>query len=149
MAEINHRIGIKGSSKKVYEALTRVSLLSRWWTTDTRGDSKAGGILHFRFSGGGGPDMKVLETVPTRKVKWSCISGPDEWIGTELCFNLKETKSGTIVLFKHSRWKNTTPFLAHCSSKWGTFMLSLKDLIEDDKGRPFPKDIEITFEDNY
>jgi len=32
--------------------------LAAWWTSDTQGDGKVGGVLKFRF-GNGGFDMKV------------------------------------------------------------------------------------------
>jgi hypothetical protein len=31
----------------------------------------------------------------------------------------------------------------HCSTKWATFLLSLKDLVENGKGRPEPRDTKI------
>jgi hypothetical protein len=34
-------------------------------------------------------------------------------------------------------------FTAHCSTKWATFLLSLRDLVETGKGRPAPNDILI------
>jgi hypothetical protein len=36
-------------------------------------------------------------------------------------------------------------FYAHCSMKWATFMLSLKDLLEKGKGRPSPNDLHINY----
>jgi hypothetical protein len=31
----------------------------------------------------------------------------------------------------------------HCSTKWATFLLSLRDLIEKAEGRPLPHDVKI------
>ena len=62
MPDILHKVGIKSTSlEDVYNALTTVEGLSGWWTSDTRGDSKVGGELQFRF-GDGGFDMKVART---------------------------------------------------------------------------------------
>jgi len=36
MAEIKHRVGIKGSSEQIYALLTTDKGLARWWTSDTR-----------------------------------------------------------------------------------------------------------------
>jgi hypothetical protein len=33
--------------------------------------------------------------------------------------------------------------MAHCSMKWATFMLSLRELVETGKGRPSPVDLKI------
>jgi len=35
------------------------------------------------------------------------------------------------------------PDILHCSTKWATFLLSLKDWLERDEGRPVPYDVKI------
>ena len=81
MVDILHKVGIKSSSQnEVYKALTTREGLSAWWTTDTQGESKVGGVLLFRF-GAGGFDMKVLEHHPAQRVLWQVVDGPKEWIG--------------------------------------------------------------------
>jgi hypothetical protein len=56
--DILHKVGIKSSSlDDAYKALTTREGLSGWWTNDTRGEGKVGGVLQFRF-GAGGIDMK-------------------------------------------------------------------------------------------
>ena len=47
--DIKRKVGIKESSKKVFEALSTVEGLSQWWTRDTRGDNHKGGKIHFSF----------------------------------------------------------------------------------------------------
>jgi len=70
MADILHKVGIKSSSlDKVYQSLTTIEGLSAWWTIETQGESKVGGILQFRFDGGGF-DMKILELHPATQVLW-------------------------------------------------------------------------------
>ena len=82
MVDILHKVGIKSSSPEdVYRALTTLEGLSGWWTSDTHGESKVGGVLQFRF-GNGGFDMKVLELQPQKRVLWQVVEGPEEWIGT-------------------------------------------------------------------
>src|SRR3954453_3943946 len=79
MSDILHRVGIKASSKEVYEALATRDGLARWWTTNTQGDSKVGGAIKFRFSADGreigGFDMKVLELRAGERVGWEVIEG--------------------------------------------------------------------------
>ena len=54
MVDILHKVGIKSSSPNdVYRALTTREGLSAWWTSDTQGDSKVGGVIQFRFGSGG------------------------------------------------------------------------------------------------
>jgi hypothetical protein len=143
MVDILHKVGIKSSSQDdVYKALTTVEGLSGWWTNDTRGESKVGGVLQFRFHAGGF-DMKVLELHPARHVLWQVVEGPKEWIGTKISFDLNQQGDWTIVLFKHQGWKEPVEFMHHCSTKWGVFLLSLKSLLETGKGAPHPNDIKL------
>jgi hypothetical protein len=91
MPDILHKVGIKSSSlNDVYEALATVEGLSGWWTSDTAGESKVGGVTQFRFGAGGGFDMRVLELQPANHVLWQVIDGPQEWVGTKISFDLKQ-----------------------------------------------------------
>ena len=79
MAEIKHRVGIKGSAAEVYALLTTDAGLSKWWTTDTRGAGDVGSIIEFRF-GGVGPDFEVIEpestcTLATLRRNADCVDG--------------------------------------------------------------------------
>ncbi len=143
MPDILHKVGIKSSSPDdVYKALTAVAGLSGWWTSDTRGQSKVGDVLQFRF-GGGCFDMKVLELKPSKRVRWQVVDGPEEWLGTKISFDLKQNGDWTIVLFKHQGWKQPVEFMRHCSTKWAVFLLSLKSLLESGKGAPWPNEIKL------
>src|SRR5262245_33886204 len=143
MVDILHKVGIKGSSlDAAYQALTNPEDLSGWWTTNTQGDSKIGGILQFRF-GAGGFDMKVLELDPQKRVRWQVGDGPEEWLGTTISFDLRQEGDWTIILFKHQGWKSPVEFMHHCSTKWGVFLISLKSLLETGKGRPWPNEIKL------
>ena len=147
MADILHRVGIKSSLDEVYKALTTREGLAAWWTNNTQGESKVGGVLKFRFSVGGaeigGFDMKVLELQPAERVLWQVVDGPAEWIGTKISFELKQESEYSIVLFKHQDWKEPVEFMHHCSTKWAIFLMSLKSLLETGRGAPCPDDIQI------
>ena len=87
--------------------------------------------------------MKVLELQPGERVLWQVIAGPDEWIGTKVSWDLRQESDYAIVLLKHQDWKEPVEFMHHCSTKWGTFLLSLKSLLETGTGAPDPHDIKI------
>jgi len=143
MVDILHRIGVTGSPDDVYAALTTVDGLAGWWTEDVDGDGDTGGVLRFRFEPGGF-DMLVLEAKAAELVLWEVVDGPDEWIGTHIRFELSEEDGFTIVLFEHGGWKTPVPFMHHCSTKWATFLMSLKELVETGVGRPAPRDVKIS-----
>lgn len=148
MADIIHRVGIKAPVSNVYAALSTIEGVAGWWTTDTTGVSKSGGHIDVRFLSPGGKEigsmnMEVMELDPNKKVHWRFKSGPAEWVGTDVIFNLSQDGEYTIVLFGHKNWREADEFTSHCSMKWATFMLSLKDLVETGKGKPSPNDMKI------
>ena len=143
MADILHRVGIKSSLDKVYNALTTIEGLAGWWTDDTRGESKVGEVIHFQFGERGFFDMKVLELQPATRVLWQVVDGPEEWIGTKVSWELSQQNDYVIILFKHLGWKEPIEFMHHCSTKWGIFLMSLKSLLETGKGAPYPNDVKI------
>ena len=139
MVDILHRVGVQAPADQVYAALTAPERLAAWWTGDTR---SSGDVLEFRFTSGGF-DMKILERTPDERVHWEVIGGPDEWIGTHVTFDLDRAGDYTIVLFKHEGWKEPVEFMHHCSTKWATYLMSLKQLVETGKGAPNPHDVKI------
>lgn len=144
MAEIQHRVGAENTSPEAaFAALTTLEGLSGWWARDTTGDPEEGGIIAFRFVPGGF-DMKVVETVSPKLVRWEVMDGPPEWLGTEIRFDIHQDGDHTIVLFGHHDWAEPGEFMAHCSTKWATYLVSLKELLETGTGRPDPDDIKIS-----
>lgn len=147
MVDILHRVGVRSTSPDaVYAALTTVDGLAGWWTTDTSGSGGVGDVLAFRFETANGPDgfdMLVKELVPGARVLWEVVAGPPEWIGTHVGFDLQQVEGWTEVLFRHEGWAEPVEFMHHCSTKWATFLLSMKELVETGTGRPAPGDVKI------
>lgn len=143
MSEINHRVGIKATPEQVYEALTTNDGLAAWWTNDVSGAGDEGSTISFRFDGGG-PDFEVAELVPNKSVRWWHVGKvPSAWERTEVRFLLQADGEQTFVRFSHSNWKGNDEFLAHCTTKWAVFLLSLKAYLETGKGHPYPHDTQI------
>ena len=72
------------------------------------------------------------------------VEGPAEWVGTHVQWDLRQDGDYTIVLFKHEGWREPVEFMHHCSTKWGTFLMSLKQLLETGEGAPDPRDVRIS-----
>jgi uncharacterized protein YndB with AHSA1/START domain len=146
--DILHRVGIKASPDEVYKALATPEGVAGWWTTDTTGDSHAGGTIAVRFTDGGRVlgafEMKILDLHPGTRVVWQVVKGPAEWVGTTIRFDLRQDQDFTIVLFRHQGWKEPVEFMSHCSTKWATFLMSLKSFGETGTGQPSPADVRIS-----
>lgn len=144
MLSILHRVGVEASTTDVYRALTTRQGLAAWWTADTTGGFDVGGLIDFRFGERGYFKMKVLELAPGKRVAWQVVEGPDDWVGTKVKFELEQEGKQATVRFKHEGWKQATEFMHHCSTKWATFLMSMKAFVETGKGVPFPDDVRIT-----
>ena|SRR5689334_15708659 len=148
MPSIIHRIGIKSSAKQVYNAISTIKGLAGWWTESVEGDEKVEGKITFRFFTKAGKEigmmmMQVKELKPEQYVRWQCVDGPPEWIGTDITFDLSQQDDQIIIIFGHRNWKEEVEFMAHCSMKWAVFLLSLREYVETGKGKPSPVDLKI------
>ena len=147
MVDILHRVGVETPSpEKVYEALTTVEGLAGWWTDDTTGDADVGGVIEFRFPPGGF-DMEVVDQRPGERVTWKVVDGPEEWVGTTSTGELRQDDDYTIVLFKHAGLEGAGRVHAPLQHEVGTYLLSLKALVETGTGAPAPRDVHIAFPD--
>lgn len=157
---IRHELIIGAPAEKVYRAITSQEGLAGWWTPDTKARAERDSIARFAF----GPDyfkeMKITELVPAKQVRWTCVTGLEEWVGTHLSFELHAGDSktllstrpeakdqlqqlgnfdaGTLLVFGHDNWRQYTPMFAECSYTWGRFLRSLKFLCETGKGWTWP-----------
>ena len=148
MVDIIHRIGIKAQASKVFAAVSTPEGIAGWWTRDTTGSAGAGGKITTRFQDTAGKEVAHMEFQltkldPDKEVRWRFLVGPAEWIGTDITFELARSGDQTIVLFGHRNWKEAVEFTSHCSMKWATFLLSLRELLEKGQGRPAPGDLKI------
>ena len=126
MVDIQHRIGIEAPEAAVRDALTTADGVASWWSRTTTGTDGPGGRLHLEF---GGPDRAIdvaIDAVDDHGVTWRIAEGPPEWDGTTCRFDLHEDGGETVVSFTHAGWREPVAFLAHCTTKWGTFLLGLK-----------------------
>jgi len=160
MKSIRHELLIGASAEKIYSAITSQEGLSAWWTPDTKAKSERNSVARFGFGPEYFKEMKITELKPSHQVKWICIAGAGEWIGTTISFELQpgdkepllnshpELKDqiqqqrnghkGTLLIFHHDDWKEYTPMFAECNYTWAQFLKSLKLLCETGKGQPWP-----------
>jgi uncharacterized protein YndB with AHSA1/START domain len=144
MVDIVHRIAAKDASpEQTYDALATLEGLSRWWTENTTGTTDVGGRISFKFENGDF-EMEVAELEKGERVLWEVVGGSaPEWIGTKIHWDLKTEGDHTVVLFKHEGWRQPVEFMHHCSTKWGSFLMSLKQYLETGAGAPWPHDVHI------
>ena len=141
MATIYHQLGIKAPLTDVYKAIATTEGVTGWWTK-TSGNPETGGILEFSFDDHS-VTASVTGNITDKYIEWTVGGNDGEWLGTRICFDLVEQEHQVMVNFQHADWREASEMLAHCSTKWAVFLLSLKDYLETGNGKPFPHDIPI------
>lgn len=150
MFDILHRVGAKAPIEKTYDALATPEGVAAWWTADTSGTAGVGASMKTDFTVAetgehiGGFELAVEELIPGQRVAWRVTGGPEEWVGTLIGFDLKTEDDYTVVNFSHTGWREQVEFMGHCSTKWATYLLSLKSYVETGTGTPAPHDTQIS-----
>jgi len=135
MAEIRHNVVIKATPEKIYQAVTTQEGLANWWAKQTTAKPDVGFVNTFTF-GTFRNEMKVILLNPNKKVEWKCINSIEEWMDTNISFDLEEKEGRTLLRFTHSGWRAVTDTFAGCTYDWGRFMTSLKSFCETGAGTP-------------
>lgn len=159
MNNIHHKLLISVPPEKVYDAITTQEGLAGWWAPDAEAKPEVDTIAHIPFGNSYFKEMKIAELIPSQLVKWVCIKGDNQWIGTTLSFELQAfdpsiisasfpemrgqmeqttSDTGTVLTLQHNDWKAYTAMFAECSYTWGQFLRSLKLFCETGKGCPWP-----------
>ena len=145
MHDIRHRVGIAAPQRRVYEMLASKDGLAAFWTRQVQGDSEVGGKLSFFF---GSPEpaavMEVTELSPDDRVRWRCVDGFPDWVGTTVTFDLKDGGGETALLFTHADWREPVEAMHHSSTKWATVLLGLRSGLEGGAFTAFPDDTRIS-----
>ena len=134
---IKHLFHIDASPEKVFEAISTISGLKKWWTIETSGADKLNEVVQFRFGENGGSDMKIVELKPNETVRWECVNSDHGWVGHELTFQLDENDGKTRVRFSHIGQQMDEDFYAVCTFAWGRYFQSLKQFCHTGIGQAF------------
>lgn len=139
MATMHHQVWIDAEPKQVYEALATTTGIEGWWTDRVESDEEEGGTLTVGFEGGTVEyTFEIAEHSPGHRVVWDCMDGPEEWVDTELYWEMMAGQDGgTVLLFKHMDWEQASEFFALCNSTWGALMFVLKDFVEGKSPGPW------------
>ena len=112
MAEVQHRVGIRGSMADIYAALFNPRELAGWWATSAAGTPEIGSTLDLNFNELVTLSFVICELQTKSLVHLQCVSGPNPWLGSQLVFTLEDTEDQVFVTLLHSNNKaNNASFL--------------------------------------
>lgn len=145
MHNIYHRYMINASPEKVYQAVSTIDGLKKWWTVDIVGESSLGEVITFGFGNNQYLiKMEVTKFETNKRVEWKNVEDPSgNWLDTVVYFDIEEVEGGSVLRFGHTGWKEVTDQIGLVTSRWGVFLVSLKQYLETGKGTPHPDDMPI------
>lgn len=143
MAKVKHQIGVVGNINKIFSALHEPEGLDGWWATKTDGSPEINNILELHFSDVVTLSLEVVALQENTLVHLHCVSGPGPWQDCDLTFSLKQGADQVWVDLVHENAAASDNDFLYFSTKWTCYLLSLRDLIETGKGRPYPNDVKI------
>ncbi len=118
-----------------------------WWSGSLDGETGVpGATFSYRYEDVHVSTQTVSELVPVRRVVWhvddarlSFTSEPDEWVGTDITFEILPLDAATEVRFTHVGLTPRKECYEKCSGAW-TFYVSnsLRSLITTGVGSPNP-----------
>lgn len=159
MVNIRHTLLIGATAESVFKAISTSEGVSAWWTPNSISIPIVGEITNFPFGNGYVKKMEIQALEPGSFLKWQCVEGDREWIGTTITFKLhnrddddlleahpevtgqaeqNRSASKTLLVFEHNGWKEYSPSFGECSYTWAQFLRSLRMLCETGVGRPWP-----------
>lgn len=139
MATNLHEIAIAAPPARVFAALTDAAEIRQWWTDDARAEAVAGSVAEFGFF-----DRRVVFrmridalTAPAT-LRWACIGGPEQWVGTALAFDVAPAeRGGTTLRFKHSGWRSRDGHFPTSNTTWGHLLHRLRAYAEGRSPGPY------------
>jgi uncharacterized protein YndB with AHSA1/START domain len=138
MADIRLEIVIAAAPEKIRAALSSREGLRGWWTGDATAADEVGAVAEFGFFNRAVTFRMRVEELAAARVRWTCIGGPAEWIGTQVLFELNPAPGGpTTVRFVHSGWRAEDGMYPSATSTWFQIMPHLKRYAESGAREPY------------
>jgi uncharacterized protein YndB with AHSA1/START domain len=144
MADILHVVDVNAPASEVFAAVATVDGIRSWWSTDVEGSDEVGGSVTIRFGERWKVVMERVEMIPQQRVNYRITEhDSEEWLDTELVFDLSSNEGWTTLKFDQRGWDTASDFFRFCSVKWGVFLLSIKQSVESGSGTPYPNEVKI------
>ncbi len=132
------------SPEEVFDAINNVR---GWWSQAIEGSTdKLGAEFKYHYQDVHRSTFKITEFEPGKKVVWhvvdnyfNFIKDKNEWIGTDVVFEIARKGDKTEVRFTHVGLVPAYECYDVCSNAWGSYIISsLRNLITTGKGQPNP-----------
>lgn len=134
MADIMHQAVINAASKQIYPLIATKEGLLQWLKPEDgwkiQGDQGLGGTLTF-FYGDGHHAMKVIILEKDKQVRWECVEGHPEWLGTTVDYFIEDNVKKCTLQFAHNGWESQSKFFQECDQAWKNYVSDIKKVAEN------------------
>ncbi len=129
------------------EAFAAITDVRGWWSGEVDGRTdQLGEVFTYRYQDIHYSKQRITELVPCQRVVWRVLDAhlnftkdPDEWIGTEIVFELSRQGDQTELRFSHLGLVPEVECFEKCSGAWDFYIgSSLRQLITTGRGQPNP-----------
>tara|TARA_R110002033_G_C3888881_1_gene238640 strand:+ start:3358 stop:3798 length:441 start_codon:yes stop_codon:yes gene_type:complete len=134
---------VNTSKENVYKAIT--TEIDKWWTIHSNIADKLNDKLTVRFGETTVKEMLITELKTNKKITWKVtkahidikeLTTKDEWVGTEIKWEIISTKDSSEIHFEHKGLIPEFECYNACESGWDYFLESLKLYLNNGKGMP-------------
>ena len=143
MARVRHRVGMAGDINEIFRCLHEPEGLEGWWATTSHGAPEEGQVLDLRFADVVTLSFRIESLVRNARVGLRCVSGPYPWQDSALWFTLAQASDQVWLELLHENPAASEDDFLYFNTKWPCYLLSLRDLIEQGAGRPYPNEVKI------
>ena len=133
-------ISVTKTPQEVFQAINDVR---GWWIGEIEGDAdNVGSEFTYSYKDFHRTTQKVIEQIPQKKVVWTVtqskinfVPNKNEWLGTQIIFELTPEGKGTRINFTHLGLTPKIECYEGCSGGWDFYIQkSLKNFIEKGEG---------------
>ncbi len=131
------------------QAFAAVTDVRGWWSGEIDGRTdQVGAEFTYHYQDVHFSKQRIAELVPDERVVWRVLEShlnftedPDEWVGTEIIFEVSRKGDQTEVRFRHQGLVPEFECFDQCSNAWSSYINnSLRHLITTGKGQPNPEE---------
>ncbi len=149
-ADYTATITIDAPPEAVFDAVTTVSGLARWWNS-VSGSGAEGGELSFDMGRPEGPlVIRVRSAERPRSIVWNVLACPflPDWVGTTVVFDLGRDEHGQCALFfRHHGLSPQLDCYDICRRSWDHYLPSLRDYLTTGTGSPLGSEGDTAWRD--
>jgi len=144
MADVIHEFTVNAQPPRVFEALATANGMEKWWTKQSTGENREGGIIRLYFSPEFDWEAKVTCNKPPFAFELQLTRAHPDWIGTVVrCELASEAKGATRVTFYHTGWREMNEHWRVSCFCWAMYLRILRRNLEYGEFVPYEKRLEV------